>query len=300
MTEIIETTEETDISELLADTTPPVGETHPDTEAPQEAVQPPVSEAQPVTTDTQQVAEADEIIAKLFARIAPPTEVKYRKLFLYGPYGCGKTVFCATAPRPLIVRVEPTGTLSLLNHPELAAKVQTFEFLSIEQVEILLNKIIEKPEAFDMFDTIVIDSFSDLQRIELDAVIAREAKKDSDRNKYTRTWPDYNESTIHMSQFAGLLTRLPKHVIATCHSKDKEIKGKGITITQPSVTDVLAEACAGFFDVMAYMSVTDEGTRTIRVSPTATTVAKTRVGGLPALLEEPTWDKLFGHLPGAN
>jgi hypothetical protein len=241
-------------------------------------------------------SDAEKLIAKLFSRIKPVKEVSYRKMFLYGPPGCGKTVFSATAPRPLIVRVEPTGASSLLNHPDLMDKVETFEFLNVTQLEVLIQMITDYPEKFDMFDTLVVDSLSELSRLNLDAIIAREAAADSSRNKYMRTWPDYNENTIHMSQLVGKLTALPMHVIATCHRKEKEDKNKGSITTQPSLTDVLAEACAGFFDVMAYMQVDDNGKRSIQMSPTKGIVAKTRVGGLPAVIEEPTWDKLFGHL----
>lgn len=270
---------------------------------PQEATQTPASDPAPEA----EAQVADALMDKLFARIAPPTEVKYRKVFLYGPPGCGKTVLSATAPKPLIVRIEPTGTVSLYNHPDLLKNVQTFEFLSVVQLEILIDKILADPAAFQKrcvesfgyeIETFVVDSMSELQRIDLDTIIAREYKSDPSRNQYTRTWPDYNENTIHMAQLAGKLCKLPMNVIATCHAKDKEDKGKGLTMTMPSLTDVLAEKCAGFFDVFAYMTVNDDGTkRTLQLSPTKTVTAKTRIGGLPPVVEDPTWDKLFGHLP---
>lgn len=264
------------VSELLGATSPEVTET--------------VTETTTSAEFNKAAAEADEILAKLMARIGDPSEVAYRKMLVYGMFGTGKTVFCATAPDCLIVRVEPTGTLSLMNHPDLKAK--TFEYLSVPQLEILLNKMIEKPEAFP-FKTLAIDSFSALQKDDLDAIVKSEAAKDASRNPFLPTGPDYNVNTEHMRQIGVLLGRLKMHVIVTCHVKETKDDATGRVLVRPDLTPKLANTLAGQFDVVAYLSKTDDGTRALQISPTPTVLAKTRVGGLPDVVMNPTWDVLF-------
>jgi hypothetical protein len=49
----------------------------------------------------------------------------------------------------------------------------------------------------------------------------------------------------------------------------------------------------GIFDVVAYMARTDETTRTLQVHPTDKVTAKTRIGGLPPVLTNPTFDDIL-------
>lgn len=252
-----------------------------------------------VTTEEfeQRIVEADSILDKLLGAISDVDEaIPYRKMLLYAQFGTGKTVFCATAPKPLIIAVEPTGTLSLLNHPELKEKCKVMQFKSVVQLELLLDKMLEKPEAFEFCETVVIDSFSELQKFDLDDVVAKAARMDASRNKYLPIGPDYNVNTEHMRQIAGKLERINKHVIVTCHVKEEKDENSGRVLVRPNLTPKLAGTLAGKFDVVAYMAMTgsgDEVTRTLQCHPTATVMAKTRIGGLPPTVENPTFDVLF-------
>ncbi len=242
------------------------------------------------------VEEVDSIMSALMARIAPVGEATpYRKMMLFGSFGVGKTVFCATAPKPLIVAVEPTGTLSIGNHPDLKGNVSVFEFKSMYQLETLLDKMIEKPEAFP-FETLVIDSFSELQKWDLDDIVAKAAKVDASRNPFLPTGPDYNINTEHLRQLASKLERMPFHVIVTCHVKEEKDDSTGVVRMRPNLTPKLAGTLAGKFDVVAYMAINgqgDQAVRSLQISPTNTVMAKTRVGGLPTILNDPTFDALF-------
>lgn len=248
----------------------------------------------------QRVEEADSILDALLARIAPVGDaIKYRKMLLYGPFGVGKTVFCATAPRPLIVAVEPTGPLSLLNHPDLEANSKIFQFRSVFQLETLLDKILELPvdRVHELFgETFVIDSFSELQKWDLDDIVTKAAAVDASRNKFLPTGPDYNINTEHLRQLAGKLERIPMHVIVTCHVKEEKDDSTGRLLVRPNLTPKLAGSLAGKFDVVAYMAVNGQGdtaVRSLQCHPTNTVTAKTRIGGLPPILENPTFDTLF-------
>lgn len=246
-------------------------------------------------------AEVDSIMEALMARISPVGEaVKYHKLMLFGEFGTGKTVFSATAPRPLIVAVEPTGPLSLKNHPELEAKTRIFEFKSVFQVETLLNKILELPEAkvHEVFgETLVIDSFSEFQNSDLDDTLIKAARADSGRDRYLPTGPDYNINTEHMRQIGSLLERIPMHVILTCHVKEEKDDSTGRILKRPNLTPKLARTMSGKFDIVGYLSMDTDSqgnaVRKLQCHPTTSIAAKTRVGGIAPVVENPTWDSLF-------
>lgn len=242
---------------------------------------------------TEAANEADEVLSKLMARISPVGESnKYRKVLIYGDPGTGKTVFTASAPSPLIVDVE-RGTSSITNHPELS-NAAVLEFRSVAQLELLIAKLGEG--ALPEYQTIVIDSFSELQKRDLDDILGAAAKSDASRNKYLPTGPDYNVNTEHMRRVAASLRDLNRHVIVTCHVKEEKDDSTGRLLVRPNLTPKLAGTLAGMFDVVGYMSITGQGesaVRTLQVHPTVKVTAKTRVGGLLPVIENPTFTSLF-------
>lgn len=241
------------------------------------------------------VAEANSLLDQLMARITPVgNKSKYLKILVYGMPGTGKTVFTATAPNPLIVDVEK-GSHSINNHPELR-HVQALEFKSIFQVEQLINFLGAKEPALDAYETIVIDSYSELQKRDLDEIVRVEAAKDAARNKYLPIGADYNVNTEHMRQIASALRDLDRHIIVTCHVKEEKDDTTGRLLVRPNLTPKLAGTLAGIFDVVGYMSTTTQGENTIRtlqVHPTVNVTAKTRIGNLPAVIENPTFSDIY-------
>lgn len=244
-------------------------------------------------TTSNESAPVDDILEKLMARIAPVHAApKRRKVLIYGDPGTGKTVFCGSAPSPLLVDVE-RGASSLSNHDEYA-NVAVMEFRSIAQLELLISKLAEG--ALPQYETIVIDSFSELQKRDLDDILIKASRTDASRNQFLPTGPDYNINTEHMRRIASNLRDLDRNVIVTCHVKEEKDDSTGRLLVRPNLTPKLAGTMAGIFDVVGYMSVVGTGdsvTRTLQVHPTNKITAKTRVGGLPPVIENPTFTSLF-------
>lgn len=242
---------------------------------------------------TAATAEADEVLSKLMARISPVAAApKRRKVLVYGEPGTGKTVFAATAPTPLVIDVE-RGTTSLLNHEDLSSTA-VMEFRSVAQLELLIQKLGEG--ALPQYETIVIDSFSELQKRDLDDILAAASKTDASRNKFLPTGPDYNINTEHMRRIASSLRDLDRNVIVTCHVKEEKDDSTGRLLVRPNLTPKLAGTMAGIFDVVGYMSMNgtgDDAKRTLQVHPTNKVTAKTRIGGLSPVVENPTFTTLF-------
>jgi hypothetical protein len=248
----------------------------------------------PTSSFEAKVQEADDILDALMSRIGSvESHTKYLKVLLYGMPGTRKTVFTATSPNPLIIDVEK-GAHSIRNHPELAANTKVLEFRSIFQAEQLLGYLMKKDDIPGLADreTCVVDSFSELAKRDLDEIVGEAAAKDASRNKYLPIGPDYNISTEHMRQFASKLRDLPMHVIVTCHVKEEKDESSGRLLVRPNLTPKLAGTLAGIFDVVAYMQL-DNDVAKMQVHPTDKVTAKTRIGGLPPIIENPTFGDLL-------
>lgn len=236
--------------------------------------------------------ETDEILNALLGRIGDISQVtKFTKALIFGQPGAGKTVFSATTPNTLLVDIE-RGALSVNNHPELKGNCQFMEFRSVYQLEQLIEYLKVNHKAFEQYDTIVIDSFTALQARDLDEIVKTEAAKDASRNKFLPLGPDYNVNTRHMQKIAADLRDVDKNIIVTCHVKEIKDDVTGIVLKRADLTPKLASSMNGIFDIVGYLSV-DDTRRSLQCHPTRDVAAKTRLGGLPPVIEEPSFQMIL-------
>lgn len=218
------------------------------------------------------------------------------KALIFGQPGVGKTVFGATAPRPLILDAESEGTRSINNHPELEASVIPF-FKRIGQLEEIIDLV--KNGGLEDYDTIVLDTITSYQMHVLSEQLFKAKMKDSSRNEYLAYQSDYRENTELLKIKLGELCDLPKHVILTAHVVEDKDEETGALTLRPGTTPKLASALIGLVSVQGYMTVNNvkEGsetvlTRTLQTMPTRRVKAKTRIS-LPPLIENPKFSDLM-------
>lgn len=236
---------------------------------------------------------SDDILEALLNEIAP-VETKHNKLkvLIYGDPGVGKTVLAAGAPAPILIDVEG-GSLSLRNHPALSS-VAVMRYINVRQLELFAQKAAQGN--FAEYESVIIDSYSELQKRDLDDIVKAAARKDPQRDPSLPIGMDYNKNTEHLRQIAAAFRDLDKHLVVICHAKEEKDDRTGTLFVRPNLTPKLASTMAGIFDIVGYMSATGEGDsrrRTLQVHPSPAIQAKSRIGNLPPVIENPTFDILL-------
>lgn len=230
---------------------------------------------------------ADEVLDALLARIAPVEEAtSYAKLMVYGPPGSGKTVFACGSPNTLLIDIE-RGSRSLLNHEHTKA-TDVLEFRSIQQFKLLIDRLKDGGSLHGKWDTLVVDSATELQKRDLDDVLKREAKADPSRNPFIPTGPDYNANTEHMRQIFSDLRNLPMNIVILAHVKEEKDDSTGRVLLRPNLTAKLAGTVNHLVDTVGYLTRDEDGTRNLQVHQTPKVTAKTRIGGLDTVIKNPS------------
>lgn len=193
-------------------------------------------------------------------------EIKNYKLkfFLYGDQGIGKTTMAATANgHPLMKDVlfigcEP-GTLSISDESIIGCpKPTVMDFEDFDNLGDLLWFLRNEKHNFK---TLVLDTFSELQKKAMDRWLLEKWEREEKKAKAAGQevvhkndtlddvfLEDYGKNTQFMRRLGRHLRDLPMHVILTAHARKET--GKDV---MPSLTPALAESICSFMDVVGFM-----------------------------------------------
>lgn len=245
-----------------------------------------VLEEEPTATvESVKVAKPNKILDSVLARIAPAqVGIPNLKVLIYGDPGVGKTTFAASAPKPLLIDVE-RGSRSVLN---VNNPVDVLEFRSIEQVEATIQFLKDGNEAFDKYETIVLDSMTEMQARLIDQQLR---SLGGGAPVYKADWGVYGENTQRLRMLISAFRDIPKNLICTAHSRPEKDDQTGLTIVKPFLTPGLAKTVTGMFDIVGYLYIDKKGERTMRLHPSKTVLAKTRLA-LPEEINSPSWANL--------
>jgi hypothetical protein len=145
--------------------------------------------------------------------------IKRLKVLLYGVSGTGKTTMAATFPKPLFLDLENglRSTLrvgSVLRYPADPDK----SVKKYEQVVDFFNKVatVKNPQ----FETIVIDSLNELQKLLADYLVAKHTKV---KRQYgdQLTLADYGKTNRDFSKVVRSFLNLPYHIVFTAASTSR-------------------------------------------------------------------------------
>ncbi len=227
----------------------------------------------------------DKVLSAIMARIAPAHVVtKTLKVLIYGEPGTGKTTFAATSPNPLLIDVE-RGARSVLNVDN---PVDVLEYKSIAQIEAAIGYLQGGHSSFKKYDTIILDSFSEMQRRLIDAQLRALGQG---APVYKADWGVYGENTQRLRMLLSAFRDIDKNLICTAQAKVEKDDQTGLMTWRPDLTPKVAATVAGIFDIVGFLRINTKGERILRVQPSKTVLAKTRLA-LPQEIMNPTWQSL--------
>ncbi len=195
-------------------------------------------------------------------RIYKPTVDRYKlKMLVYGPPGVGKTSFAVTAnlhemtAPALLLNVEG-GVLSVTDPSVLGLDTppDTIDITSYADLEPVFWFLAGGDH---QYQTVIIDSLSELQIRNIDHVVQRQlnrmASSGAKRDGIDDVWvEDYGKSTQQLRRWVRNFRDLPMHVIMTCHHAVSVDKLKEETV-HPALTPKLRTSVVGYMDIVAYM-----------------------------------------------
>lgn len=198
----------------------------------------------------------------------PPYKVSVEKprfkALIYGDAGTGKTTFAASAQdHPdmgdvLFINIEG-GLLSVASRGDLLAE----DAITTQKVEEILYALKARAEGYESVRTVVVDSATELQTINLEEVVRAEFERGKNKNRINidDIWQeDYGQSTTQLKRLFRGFKDLPINVIFTCLAKYVYPKGANTgpgtevppLAVLPSLTQKLGESLMGYVDFVWY------------------------------------------------
>lgn len=170
-------------------------------------------------------------------------DLKGRFLCIYGPEKVGKSTFGAKLPRPLFCNFE-VGTNYLPVRPVNIDKWSTFK-------QVLRQ--LERPEAHDYYDTVVIDTVSEAYSACEKFICAQNAVQRIGDIPYGR---GYADTKREFEDALRKITMLGFGLCCICHAEKKTIPGPGdstIDTMQPAMPTRAADVVNRMVDIIAYI-----------------------------------------------
>lgn len=219
------------------------------------------------------------------------------KALIYGEPGAGKTYLGCTAPNFLILLTEPAvsdATMQAVKR-DLGIDAAVWEINSWEDLE----------EAYDYlqggqhdFDTVVIDSLTDLYRRLMRSVIDAAVNKRPSRDPDIPEQGDWFKVSEKLRYIVRLFRDLPMDVVFTALSMNIRNEMRTVPFIQPKS---LAMELPAFCNLVGYLGVTEDGDTRVRkllVEATDIYVAKNPGGTLPAVVNNPNLTEIFKQIKG--
>lgn len=215
---------------------------------------PPIGAINPVNANGWQY-EPQDLIA--------PSDLPLNRInqLVYGDFGCGKTTYAATAPNCLLVESE-RGEASLRTpfHP-LDPRSRIKYVNSWDDMRDIYQRL--RGGDYQGFESVMIDSLSDLQEKCLFEVMAAEEVKNPKRPKGVPQRNDYQIVTNTMRRMMIRFRDLDKNVIFVAQYRNDKANdfGGGGSASRPiraELTPAVYKGIAGYVDILSYMTTYPE------------------------------------------
>lgn len=237
--------------------------------------------------------------------IGPLTDRKpLSKILVYGESGVGKTVFAASAPRPILWLESEGGTSSIGERENIdIAKVK-----GLEDYREALKYLLANPKKYK---TVVIDSLSETQAAVLKDIMGAVLTADPSRDEFAPQFSEWSRLTGVVREICRAFRDLDMNLVITTLQRSDEDKMTGRVKVRPRLSPTMAEELPSFMDAVVYMYSSTENagevggiptageeavvTRNGLLTPTGKYIAKIRApkgSNPPNFIQEPTFGKV--------
>lgn len=220
----------------------------------------------------------------------PAESIPFLNLMIYGEPGAGKTFLAGTAQdhedtSPVLVVDVEGGTTTLRNRPDIDVK----QVRRIKDLEQLYNDI--AADTSDYYKTIVIDSLTELQKLDMRDIMKDQYDKRPDTTDIdVPSQREWGKSGEHVRRIVRAFRDLPVNTIITALATiDKD--DNGTNTFYPDLPGKLRIHIPGFMDIVGYLYTAEEKDQLVRrlqVAKTRRVIAKDRTATLGSVIESPT------------
>ena len=171
---------------------------------------------------------------------------EHLKVLAYGESGVGKTVFAASAPRPILWLESEGGTQSIGNKTDIdIARVTNLDSYREALVYLQANP--------GKYQTVVLDSFSESMAAVLSEIMGRVVQLDEARDEYSPNFPEWQKLTGVGREIARAFRDLPMNVVITALAREDKDDLTGKIKVRPKMTPALADDLPTFMDAVIYL-----------------------------------------------
>lgn len=246
----------------------------------------------------------------------PPAEsVEWLNLLIYGEPGVGKTRLAGSAAdhpdtSPVLILDVEGGVMSLRHQPS----VDVVQIRDIDTI-VKIHDELQKRNGGG-YKTVVIDSLSELQKLDMFAVMGDEvnkARNPESMDKDVPTQRAWGKSLERLRRIIRAYKDLPVHTIMTTKLATTTDEQTNVTLYHPALPGKLRGDAPGFFDVVGLMRVKEEQNgavkkRTLQIQSTSKVIAKDRTdalgidenGNRTGLIIEPTIPDMWAVINASN
>lgn len=227
----------------------------------------------------------------------PDELVSYINKLVYGDPGAGKTYLLGTAADSehttpsLVIDIEG-GTRTIYGKNVDVKRVTSIAQLSALYAELHSDiKTDENGVQSLYYKSIMLDSISELQKLDMDEIMTATVALHPERNKSVPAQREWGITGDHMRAIIRKFRDLPCNVIVTALATETVDQNTNRKSYGPSLPGKLKNEVAGFFDIVGFLYTAQDETgvvRQLQFAKTPSVVAKDRTGKLGDLMINPT------------
>jgi phage nucleotide-binding protein len=191
-------------------------------------------------------------LAERIGAVSADRAIGWFNLLIYGDYGAGKTYFASTAQdhpstTPVLFLDIEGGTATIRKRPE----IEVVQVRSINQLVSIYDEL--EADQGKTYRTVIIDSVSELQKLDLADIMREVVREHSDRDVDVPAQREYGKSTAHMRKIVRAFRDLPCNTIFTSLAKRDQDESTGKVTYVPNLTGKLAAEVPAFLDTVGYL-----------------------------------------------